>query len=169
MMMRGALGSARDLQCVFDVWLEPCELALTQRQQLFELFDEGSGRLLILGEAFAYGDERQIKRARSAGLRVALLLQGRQQPFRLIARRADGTDEVLTSSTQKERSIETPLYRPNHAAGEVSFLREVCDEPGRDRRGNPQCIGNGVSSRPANPPTTPNRHARRRQHDERAV
>src|SRR5882724_7836017 len=100
-------GSAGDLQCVFDVWFDPCELALAQRQQLFELFDKGSGRLLVLGETFAYGDERQIQRARPARFGVALLLQGRQQLFRLIARRADGTDEVLARSTQTERSIET--------------------------------------------------------------
>src|SRR6266550_951223 len=102
----GTSGSARDLQCVFDVWFDPCELALTQRQQLFEFFDKGSGRLLVLGEAFAYRDERQIQRARPARFGVALVLQGRQQLFRLIARRADGTDKVLARSTQTERSIE---------------------------------------------------------------
>jgi len=91
-------------------------------------------RLLVLGEAFAYGDERKIQRARSAGFGVALLLQGGQQLFRLIARRADGTDEVLARSTQRSApSRINYIAEPRSARGvlwrnKANFLREVCDE-----------------------------------------
>ncbi len=67
-------GSARDLQCILEVWPDPRELALTQTQELLELGDKRSRRLLVFGQAFAYGDERQVKGARPARFRVALLL-----------------------------------------------------------------------------------------------
>src|SRR3989442_14187621 len=92
----GVSAGSRDLQSILKVRFDASEFALTQSHELLEICDNGGGRLLVLGQALANRDERQVERARPARLGVAFLLQRREQIFRLVPVGADHMDEVFT-------------------------------------------------------------------------